>query len=274
MNKPIEPKAYSSVILEHYRREAELHGVDASSTMRDQITRGREIASVERVLSWLGERNVSPRSLLDIGCGNAYLLEVLRRHFPQLELTGLEYTPEMCEVARQRGAKGVAIVQGDVRTLPFETGQFDAVVTERCIINVMDVADQEASLREVARVLKRGGHFLCVEAFTDAFGNLNAARKELGLGPNVVPHHNVWFDKKWFLDTIDPHFEIVDLEAEEDPSLPAPNFLSSHYFMSRVVYPLITKADVTYNTHFVRFFSYLPPLGNYSPIQFYLLRRR
>ena len=45
-----ENAGYSDVILEHYRKEAEEHGKDASSTMRDEITRGREVASVLRVL--------------------------------------------------------------------------------------------------------------------------------------------------------------------------------------------------------------------------------
>ena len=44
--------------------------------------------------------------------------------------------------------------------------------------------------------------------------------------------------------------------------------------MSRAVYPSVTKREVLYNTHFVKFFSVLPPMGNYSPIQVYLLKRR
>lgn len=269
-----ENAGYSDVILEHYRKEAEEHGKDASSTMRDEITRGREIAGVLRVLEFLKSPGAPITNLLDIGCGNAYLLEVLRKNHPSIALTGLEYTPEMVQLARDRGVAQCAIEQGDVRALPFGDHGFDVVITERCIINVMDRAHQADSLRQVARVLRPGGHYLCIEAFTDGLSELNHARDELGLAPNEMPYHNLWFDKPWFLETIAPDFEVVDLSRHRDPSLPGPNFLSSHYFVSRVLYPAVTNRPIIYNTHLVKFFSFLPPMGNYAPIQFYLLQKK
>jgi hypothetical protein len=56
-----ERATYRDVILGHYRKEAEAHGKDASSTMRDEIARGREIASLLRVLELLKSRG-APRS--------------------------------------------------------------------------------------------------------------------------------------------------------------------------------------------------------------------
>lgn len=265
---------YSDLILEHYRKEAELHGKDASSTMRDATTRGREVAGVLRVLEWLKAEGHPTQNLVDIGCGNGYLLEVIRERDPKIELTGLEYTPDMVEIAAGRNVPRCPILQGDVRALPFGDRSWDLAVTERCIINVMDRADQERSLREVGRVLRPGGHFLCIEAFTDGLSQLNEARDELGLPPNEMPYHNIWFDKDWFLGVIADQFEVVDLAKERDPSLPTPNFLSSHYFISRALYPAVTKREVLYNTHLVRFFGFLPPMGNYAPIQFWLLRRK
>lgn len=267
-------EGYSDLILEHYRKEAELHGRDASSTMRDQITRGREVAAVLRTFDWLKTRGAPTERIVDIGCGNGYLLEALRERSATVKLTGVEYTPEMCAVARERNVTACKIVQGDVRKLPLEDASCDLVVTERCIINVMDQADQATSLREVARAIAPGGHYICIEAFTDGLAQLNEARSELGLPPNEVPFHNLWFDKRWFHETIEPLFDVVDLAKERDPSLPTPNFLSSHYFISRALYPAVTKREILYNTHLVKFFSFLPPMGNYCAIQFWLLRRR
>jgi SAM-dependent methyltransferase len=265
--------SYSKVILEHYRREAELHGRDASSTMRDEVTRGREVAGVLRVLEFLAGR-APLASLLDVGCGNAYLLSAVRARFPESILAGVEYTPEMCALAQERAVAACPILQGDVRQLPFEDGRWSVVVTERCIINLMDRTHQADALREIARVLEPGGHFICIEAFTDGLDALNEARGELGMPPHQQPHHNSWFEKSWFLDTINSSFEVVDLEQEADPSLPPPNFLSSHYFISRVLYPAVTSREILYNTHLVKFFSFLPPMGNYSPIQLYVLRKK
>src|SRR5678815_2470023 len=244
-------EGYSEVILEHYQKEAREHGKDASSTMRDQVTRGREVASVSRALEFLQAGGERVGEVLDVGCGNAYLLEVLRRRFPTMRLGGLEYTPDMVAVARERGVQDGEVTQGDVRALPFADASHDVVITERCIINVMNREHQADSLREVGRVLRPGGHFLCIEAFTDGLAELNAARDELGLPANEAPYHNLWFDKQWFLDVIAPQFDVVDLAKHRDPTLPVPNFLSSHYFISRVLYPAVTRADVRYNTHLV-----------------------
>jgi SAM-dependent methyltransferase len=241
--------------------------------MKDGVTRGREIDGARAVVGYL-RSHAATRRVVDIGCGNGYLLEVLRESFPEIELVGLECTPEMVELARSRRVPACDIERGSVCELPFADASFDAAITERCIINVMDRKDQERALGEVARILRPGGHFVCVEAFADGLEELNAARGELGLEPNVVPHHNLWFDKQWFLDCIEPMFTIVNGQPGSDPALPPPNFLSSHYFISRALYPAVTRREILYNAHLVRFFSFLPPIGNYSPIQFYVLRRR
>ena len=266
--------AYSDHILRHYRSEAELFGSDASSTMRDETTRAREIAAIHRLFDHVRSLNKGAKDVVDIGCGNGFLLERLRVHAPDVALTGLEYTPEMVEIARKRNVSGCTVTQGDVRELPFPDASFDLAITERCIINVMDRDDQARSLREVARILRPGGYFICIEAFMDGLDALNEARAELGLEPNAVAHHNIWFDKQWFLDTIKPVFEVAELDENADPPLPTPNFLSSHYFISRVLYPSVTKREIIYNTHFVKFFGFLPPIGNYSAIQIYLLKKQ
>jgi ubiquinone/menaquinone biosynthesis C-methylase UbiE len=265
---------YEGVILDHYRKEAEVYQADASSTMRDQITRGREIEAIMSALRHISGQGSGVRQLVDIGCGNGFLLEEMRRRMGDLALTGLEYTPELVEIARDRNVEGCEIVQGDVRAMPFEDASQDVVVTERCIINVMDRDDQAKSLNEVARILRPGGYYICIEAFTDGLENLNAARGELGLEPNDMPYHNLWFDKDWFLETIAPHFEVVNDKETRASEIAPPNFLSSHYFMSRVVYPAVTRADIVYNSHFVSFFSFLEPKGNYAAIQFWLLKRK
>ena len=120
-------------------------------------------------------------------------------------------------------------------------------------------------------MLKPGGHFVLIEAFTDGIDNLNRARTELGLPENMVPPYNLWFDTRHFLSVVNGLFEIVPAEGN---GIPPRNFLSSHYFISRVLYPAVTQRDVIYNTEFVRFFRFLPPQGDFSPIQLYLMRKR
>ena len=268
-----EPAAgYEDKITEHYRREAEEHGTAGSSTMRDEITRTKELDAIGHVLAHLDGRRALT-TLLDAGCGNGLLLSELREALPDTELTGVEFSADMAELARGRELERCEIVEGSVAELPFDDASFDVVVTERCLINLMDPGDQDASLAQIARVLRPGGHYVCVEAFSDGLANLNKAREELGLEPNQVPHHNLWIDKKRFLTAAERVLERRDTIGLGDPDLPPPNFLSSHYFVSRVLYPAITRAEVRYNTELVKFLSFLAPVGNYSPIQLFIFER-
>jgi len=210
---------------------------------------------------------------LEIGCGNGYLLEKLRTRFPDVGLTGVDYSPDMVALAAQRSIENCRVHRADIGALEFEDASIDFVASERCIINLLERDAQYKAINELHRVLKPGGLMILVESFTDGLENLNRARNELGLPGNVVPHHNLWFDKTDFLATAGKVFDLVSNEELTREGLSTSNFLSSHYFMSRVVYPSVSKGEVLYNSEFVKFFKFLPPIGNFSPIQLFVLRK-
>lgn len=260
------------VVRRHYREQAEAHDLAPTSTMADQTTRQLEI---DAVLSCIGHVLASsPEALevLEVGCGNGHLLGVLRSTYPQLILTGLDFSEEMVKLAASRNLDRCTTMVGDVRRLPWTDERFDVVVAERCIINLLEEADQDTALMELHRVLRPAGHLVLIEAYTDGLENLNRARDELGLAPTEVPFHNRWFDKAHVMEVLEPRFELV--VAGHGVAVPPTNFLSSHYFISRVLYPAVTRREVLYNTEFVQFFRLLPPYGAYSPIQLLFLRRR
>lgn len=254
-------------ILAHYREQARIHELSPSSTMADLVTRDAEVNAV--LASLTAVLPAPDASVLEVGCGNGYLLQVLRERFPDVGLVGTDYSPDMVALAARRQIPRCEVSQGDVRRLDFEDGSFDAVVSERCLINLLQEDDQRAAINELHRVLKPGGHLVLLEAFTDGLANLNRAREELGLPPNQVPPFNRWFDKGWFVHITAALFE----ERGTVPGVPPRTFLSTHYFISRVLYAAVTKREVLYNTEFVRFFRFLPPQGDYSPIQLFLLRK-
>ncbi|MGV9355426.1 class I SAM-dependent methyltransferase [Streptomyces misionensis] len=94
----------------------------------DTITRVQEYPRWARLYRDLLERHTAPgRRLLDLGCGTGKsALELARLGF---EVTGVDLSPEMLEVARRKdGADRVDFVTADMRALP-DLGTFDAVVT-------------------------------------------------------------------------------------------------------------------------------------------------
>ncbi len=79
---------------------------------------------------------------------------------PKAKITCLDYSPNMMErakgQARRRGLSNVSFFQGDVGKLPFESGNFDIVLS---LNGFHTFPDKEAACAETFRVLESGGLF-------------------------------------------------------------------------------------------------------------------
>ncbi|MFM9615032.1 class I SAM-dependent methyltransferase [Streptomyces sp. V2] len=104
----------------------------------------------------LRDRVSGARRVLDLGCGDGVLLELLRDGSPGRRLAGIDLSPEAVRLAR---ARGFDVEVGRAQELPYADGEFDAVVSHMAF---MLMADVETVAAEVARVLAPGGVFACV----------------------------------------------------------------------------------------------------------------
>ena len=267
------PRDADRLVLDHYRGQAARHGDSAASTMEDEVVRDKELALIRRFFDRLVAQEEPPRRALEVGCGNGFTLRQLRQDHPGLDLSGLDFSLDMLAVARAAAPADVRLLEADVRRLPFPAASFAAVLSERCLINLLDPGEQDGALREIARVLRPGGHCLMIECFTDGLALNNKARVECGLEPIEPAHHNLYLDKERFRAAIAGRLEPVDPAALDPEGGLAANFLSSHYFIARVLHPLVTRSEWVRNTEFVKFFAHLPPIGDYSPIQAHVLQR-
>lgn len=104
------------------------------------------------LVDWVLDRlDVSAgRRLLDIGCGNGRYLGPARAR--GAAAVGCDRSRGMLQ-----GAPTAPSVQGDVVALPFATGSFDRVLAAHMLYHV---EDRPAAVRELRRVLARGG--VCV----------------------------------------------------------------------------------------------------------------
>jgi SAM-dependent methyltransferase len=260
---------YESRVREHYAQQATDLGLSPLSTMGDEIVRERELDAISRYVEAGSRQGTGVATVIDVGCGNGYALARLREKFAHVELVGIDLSPEMIALAEKRGIPNCAFMVGDVRDLRQENNSQDVVVSERCIINLLDRSHQQAAFNEIHRVLRPGGICILIEGFVEGMDALNRARAEFDLRSIPVPVHNLFFDEEWFRSTIDGLFCEDDYR---DENLPKPNFLSSHYFISRVVHAAIARNEVR-NSEFVKFFSFLPPSGNYASTQLRVIHK-
>lgn len=98
-------------------------------------------------------------TILDIGFGGGHSLVALAAKAPGAKIVGVDYSREMVDAAARmihdkRLDERVSVEWGDVAKLPFRAGTFHKVLTVNSLYYWPDLA---ASLREVARVMKRGG---------------------------------------------------------------------------------------------------------------------
>ena len=113
--------------------------------------------------------------VLDACCGTGDLAVAAEREGGVV--TGLDFSPGMLERARRK-SDTVTWVEGDLLALPFDDDSFDSATVG---FGVRNVADLEAALAELRRVLRPGGRLAILE-ITQPRGLLK-------------PFFSLWFDR-------------------------------------------------------------------------------
>ena len=109
-------------------------------------------------------------ALLDCGCGTGAMLTLVRKHYPDVPLTGIDLSPEMIRAARARKLENAEFVEGDCENLPFADKSFDTVI---CSMSFHHYTHPEKFLKSCVRILRPGGRLI--------------------LGDMIVPGPLLWF---------------------------------------------------------------------------------
>ena len=254
------------IILDHYKKVAKNQGLLGTSTIQDPVIRDAEIDFFVKSIQAFGvKRGDFNFSCLDVGCGNGILLAKIKEKFPTLELHGLEFSPDLLALAESRNLAGVNFFQGDARIVSNFPKKFDVILSERAIINILEVREQKKALYNIADCLVPGGMYFQSESYFEPLVNLNRARREMQLD-NIEPSKHNRFLREFNVLALRDHKSLI----ETDSVLPS-NFLSTHFFVSRILHQLIRPdgGKVKYS-HLVNFMTegFGPAIGNYSPILF------
>jgi SAM-dependent methyltransferase len=129
---------------------------------------------------------------LDIGCGAGEDARAIRE-VSGAEVVGIDLRPRMAAEARSRsaGRPGVTFLVADAGRLPFLDSAFDAAWVKRALMHMASPAD---AVREMARVVRRGGRVVAVEPDLEVVlldsGMMDVTRRLLAL--NADGYANPW----------------------------------------------------------------------------------
>lgn len=229
--------AYRSGDAQH--RQSQLREVYNARNALDRYATSRDYNMRELEIEAIGA-HLPDGDILDLGCGNGYTLISLARTHRGSRMVGIDFADSLIAGAKLLAAEETpdnppSFVCADaiayVAAQP--SGSLDAVITERFLLNMPDVATQHRVIADIHRVLKPGGRFLMCEGSAKGFRALNTLRAGVGLDEIAdvsVDNHSAI------------RFEDDDIEAflaETGFTLTDKLGLGSYFVISRVLHPLL-----------------------------------
>ncbi len=117
----------------------------------------------------IGMKMFPPRegmSVLDVGCGTGTHLALYQE--AGCQVFGLDTSPAMMEVARQKLGDRADLRLGDASQMPYEEGQFDLVIM-MLALHEMPASVRAAVLDEIRRTMKKDGRLLLIDFHTGPY---------------------------------------------------------------------------------------------------------
>jgi SAM-dependent methyltransferase len=103
-----------------------------------------------------------PLKILDFGAGVGNSIGPFRHYFPTSELVCLDVSERSLDIAKRRFPHDAAFQAFDGQRIPFDDDGFDLVFAA-CVFHHIPQPLQPGLLREILRVLRKGGHFFLFE---------------------------------------------------------------------------------------------------------------
>jgi SAM-dependent methyltransferase len=240
--------------------QAKQHGSSDLATAPDHHYRNLEIECILRAIGAMPHETI-----LDVGCGNGYTTRAIANKFPEADVIGVDFSPKMVEQAKKLVRGNLGFFEGNVLSLSRNTpdigvGDYDVVISSRCLINLSNWEEQKIGILEMRKMLKPEGHLVLVENVQDGLDNLNAIRATVGLEPIMTRWHNRYIVQDEigkFLNSI--RGQLLTCEYVE-------NIGNFYYLASRVINAKIAKdqgVEPDYNSPINAIASQMPTMGEH-----------
>jgi SAM-dependent methyltransferase len=169
--------------------------------------------------------------VLEVGCGNGFLTTTLRTQAGFVD--AFDYAENMVDQAKRlHGETNNRFFHDNVLTPERIEPPYDAIVCVRVLINLRNLDEQIAAIRNLHSLLRRGGALILVEGYLNGFEALNELRRKCGLDPMQPASINFYSRLEHLISAIEPMFEV---HAEMHTGM--------FDVLTRVVYPLLVGAE-------------------------------
>ncbi len=128
-------------------------------------------------------------TVLDVGCGTGTLALALTSRVGTGAVHGIDASPEMIAVAKEKAAKASCAIDVQValiEALPFPAATFD-LVTSSLMLHHLPADLKRTGLAEIRRVLKPGGRFMAMDFAAHSHSPLGRGRP-LGHLLSIIGH--------------------------------------------------------------------------------------
>lgn len=112
----------------------------------------------EEVLQKIDEQPF--KTMLDVGCGTGSLLAMVVKQYDNVQVSGIDFSPKMLNVASQVLGNQAELVLGDAEKLPWPDNSFDLLV---CNSSFHHYPEPLKVLMEMRRVLKSNGRVIIAD---------------------------------------------------------------------------------------------------------------
>lgn len=139
-------------------------------------------------------RRAAPRSILEVGCGEGYMLDALSRAGVGAELHGVDFSEPAIADAKQRLGDRASLAARDARELADDGRRFDMVMMLEVLEHIPDPEQMLPILESLTHE-----HLLLSVPWEPMFRGLNFLRgKHLRAWGNDPEHINHWSRRSFF----------------------------------------------------------------------------
>lgn len=148
---------------------------------------------------------VSPTHVLDLGCGEGYVLEALAEAGIDATLVGVDRSTSAVALARERLGERAEIIEGDVTHQGDLGSSFDVVM----MLEVLEHLDQPEAALEMLATLTTG-HVVVSVPREPFFRGLNLLRLKNVRRYGSDPEHIHHWTRRAFERTVEDHFTVIE----------------------------------------------------------------